>query len=80
MSLGGIHHALKQAVKRTDVEKRVNLHILRHCFASHALEDGLNIRTLQYLLGHQSIKTTMIYLHVSQVPLFKAFSPLDNWA
>lgn len=80
MSLGGIHHALKQAVKRTDVEKRVNLHILRHCFASHALEDGLNIKTLQYLLGHQSIKTTMIYLHVSEVPLSKAFSPLDNWA
>ena len=80
MSLGGIHHALKQAVKRTDIEKRVNLHILRHCFASHALEDGLNIKTLQYLLGHQSIKTTMIYLHVSEVPLSKAFSPLDNWA
>jgi integrase/recombinase XerD len=79
MSLGGIRHALEQAVKRTDIEKRVNLHILRHCFASHALEDGLNIKTLQYLLGHQSINTTMIYLHVSEVPLSKAFSPLDNW-
>ncbi len=79
MSLGGIRHALVQAVKRSGLDKKVNMHILRHCFASHALEDGLNIKTLQYLLGHQSIKTTLIYLHVSEVPLYKAFSPLDNW-
>ncbi len=79
MSLGGIRHALVQAVKRSGLNKKVNMHILRHCFASHALEDGLNIKTLQYLLGHQSIKTTLIYLHVSEVPLYKAFSPLDNW-
>jgi site-specific recombinase XerD len=79
MSLGGIRHALVQAVKRARLTKRVNMHILRHCFASHALEDGLNIKTLQYLLGHQSIKTTLIYLHVSDVPLSKSFSPLDNW-
>ena len=79
MSLGGIRHALVMAAKRSGLKKRVNMHILRHCFASHALEDGLNIKTLQYLLGHQSIKTTLIYLHVSEVPLSKAFSPLDNW-
>ena len=79
MSLGGIKHALDNAVKRSGLAKKVNMHILRHCFASHALEDGLNIKTLQYLLGHQSIKTTLIYLHVSEVPLSKAFSPLDNW-
>ena len=79
MSLGGIRHALLKAVERTDIDKRVNLHILRHCFASHALEDGLNIKTLQYLLGHQSINTTFIYIHVSDVPLSKAFSPLDKW-
>ena len=52
---------------------------LRHCFASHALEDGMNMRTLQDILGHQSMKTTMIYLHVSEVPLYKGFSPFDNW-
>lgn len=79
MSLGGIRHALVKAVSRTTIKKRVNMHILRHCFASHALEDGLNIKTLQYLMGHQSIKTTLIYLHVSDIPLSKAFSPLDNW-
>lgn len=79
MSAGGIRHALKMAVKKSGIKKDMNLHILRHCFASHCLEDGMNIRTLQELLGHASILTTMIYLHVSDIPLLKAFSPLDKW-
>jgi len=78
MTASGLRHALKMAVKKAGI-KKINLHILRHCFASHALEDGMNIRTLQEILGHQSLKTTMIYLHVSEVPLFKGFSPFDNW-
>jgi len=79
MSAGGLRHALIKAVKQSGIKKDINLHILRHCFASHALEDGINIRTLQELLGHASIQTTMIYLHVSDVPLYKAFSPFDKW-
>ena len=78
MTASGLRHALKMAIKRAGI-KQINLHILRHCFASHALEDGMNIRTLQEILGHQSLKTTMIYLHVSEVPLLKGFSPFDNW-
>ena len=79
MTPEGLRHALNTAVKRAGIEKEVNLHILRHCFASHALEEGMNLKTLQYLLGHSSVKTTMIYLHVSEVPMVKAFSPLDAW-
>ncbi len=79
MTPGGLRHALNGAVKRAGINKDVNLHILRHCFASHALEEGINLKTLQYLLGHSTVQTTMIYLHVSEVPLCKAFSPLDAW-
>ncbi len=78
LSKGGIRHALKTAIKKGGT-KEINLHILRHSFASHCLEDGMNIRTLQDILGHSSLKTTMIYLHVSEIPLFKGFSPFDNW-
>jgi site-specific recombinase XerD len=79
MHPSSVRHALKKGLKNSGLKKNINLHILRHCFASHALEGGLNIKTLQHLLGHQSVMTTLIYLHVSDVPLSKAFSPLDRW-
>jgi len=79
MTAAGLRHALNAAVKRAGINKEVNLHILRHCFASHALEEGMNLKTLQYLLGHSTVQTTMVYLHISEVPLVKAFSPLDAW-
>ena len=79
MHPSSVRHALKKGLKNSRLKRNLNMHILRHCFASHALEDGLNIKTLQYLLGHQSILTTLIYLHVSDIPLSKAFSPLDTW-
>lgn len=79
MHPSSVRHAMKKGIKNSGLKRNLNLHILRHCFASHALEDGMNIKTLQYLLGHQSILTTLIYLHVSEVPLSKAFSPLDKW-
>lgn len=79
MHPSSVRHALKKGLKNSGLTRNLNMHILRHCFASHALEDGLNIKTLQHLLGHNSILTTLIYLHVSDIPLSKAFSPLDNW-
>ena len=51
MTPAGLRHALTSAVKRAGINKEVNLHILRHCFASHALEEGMNLKTLQYLLA-----------------------------
>lgn len=79
MSPAGLRHAMTEATKKAGISRNINLHILRHCFASHALEEGMNIKTLQYLMGHSSVLTTMVYLHVSEVPLQKAFSPLDKW-
>lgn len=79
MSAAGLRHAMTEAAKKAGISRNINMHILRHCFASHALEEGMNIKTLQYLMGHSSVHTTMVYLHVSEVPLEKAFSPLDKW-
>jgi integrase/recombinase XerD len=78
MSKGLLRHILGEAKKYSGINKDFCLHTLRHSFATHALEDGMALTTLQALMGHSTIQTTMIYLHVSEVPLFKAFSPLDN--
>jgi integrase/recombinase XerD len=74
-----LRYIMSKALERSGIQKEVSLHTLRHCFASHALEDGMNIRSLQQLLGHASLQSAMIYLHVSEVPLTGAFSPLDSF-
>jgi integron integrase len=69
--------AIKDAVIRANLSKRVTSHSLRHSFATHLLERGVDIRTVQDLLGHSSVETTMIYLHVMQKPGAGSLSPLD---
>ena len=68
------------AAQRARVNKRVTCHTFRHCFATHVLEAGYDIRQVQSLLGHASLKTTMIYTHVMNKPAIAVSSPLDRMA
>lgn len=77
-SAKAISWVMREAVKAAGIAKDVTVHTLRHSYATHLIEDGLNIVTVKDLLGHSKIETTMIYLHIAQCPLVKAHSPLDT--
>ena len=72
-----VWNACAQAARRAGMEKPIHPHTLRHCFATHLLEAGADIRTIQVLLGHSSLKATTIYLHLSRRHLQATASPLD---
>jgi len=73
-----VWHACKQAAERAGITKRVSPHTLRHSYATHLLEAGADLRTIQYLLGHAEIKHTIVYLHLSQKHLHAVTNPLDD--
>jgi site-specific recombinase XerD len=77
-SVKGLSWVFRENLKKTSITKDVNLHSLRHAYATHLLEEGVNIVTLKQLLGHADITTTMIYLHVAQCEHVKPHSPLDS--
>eukprot|EP00903_Cladosiphon_okamuranus_P003934 g3932.t1 len=74
----GVQRSMKRLSEEARIAKRVTCHVLRHSFATHLLEKGRDIRTVQELLGHESVQTTMIYTHVLNDPDRKSGSPLDD--
>ena len=77
-SVKGLSWVMREALKKTTIKKEVNLHSLRHSYATHLLENGVNILSIKELLGHSNITTTMIYLHVASPPSTPVHSPLDT--
>jgi integrase/recombinase XerD len=75
-----VWNACSSAAQRAGLEKRVHPHTLRHCFATHLLEAGADLRTIQLLLGHRDLEETTIYLHLSSRHLSATASPLDSLA
>ncbi len=78
LTRGSLDHLFVRAKKRAGIGKRVSPHSLRHSFATHLLERGVNIRVIQRLLGHRSLRSTEIYTHVAESYVRDTKSPLDD--
>jgi len=73
-----VEHIVKNSAKNAGIKKEVSFHTLRHCFATHLLEAGVNLRQIQQFMGHTSLKTTAVYLHVAHIKTSEFASPLDD--
>jgi integrase/recombinase XerD len=78
LSVRGMQWALREAVKKCKLQKGITLHTLRHSYATHLLEYGMDIVSIKELLGHERIETTLVYLHVARPNRTNLFSPLDR--
>ena len=78
MSQRGMQWAMQEAVKKAEITKRVYLHTLRHSYATHLIEDGLDVYTVSQLLGHENIQSTLLYLHIANRVQRQAHSPFDT--
>ena len=70
-------HLLKKVCRKAGIQKRVSMHTLRHSFATHLLEAGVNLRVIQQMLGHDKIQTTALYTHISLEELRAAPSTME---
>jgi len=73
-----VYNACRRAAKEAGITKRVSPHTFRHSFATHLLENGTDLRTIQLLMGHRNVATTALYTHVSRSTLLSTTSPLDQ--
>lgn len=73
-----LNNIVKHAASRAGIKKNISFHTLRHSFATHMLEKGINLRIIQQFMGHTSIKTTSVYLHIARINPNSIVSPLDN--
>ncbi len=80
ISSSAVQRASQRAARDAGLSKAVTVRMLRHCFATHLLEAGTNIRVIQTLLGHSSVSTTQRYTHISAGTLRATHSPLDDLA
>jgi site-specific recombinase XerD len=78
LSTRQLNRAIHAAALAADLDKRVSMHTLRHCFATHLLEQKVDIRVIQTLLGHKKLETTVTYTHVANDVLRQVISPLDG--
>lgn len=78
ISSTGVQWAMREARKKAGIEKHATVHTLRHSYATHALEMGMDIESLRKNLGHASIQTTMVYLHIANLSSANSFSPFDK--
>ena len=74
----GVQWCIAEAKSKLGIKKKVTSHIFRHTYATHLLEDGLDIVSIKELLGHARIETTLIYLHVANLEKKQKFSPLET--
>ena len=74
----GVQHCLKATLQQSPVRKNVTCHTLRHSYATHLLEAGVHLRVIQVLLGHKSISTTFIYVHLTQGTMADVQKKIDE--
>ena len=78
LGVGAVQQTFRLAMDKAKINKAASVHTLRHSFATHLLEDGVDIVTIKELLGHSNIETTMKYLHVAKINRSTAHSPFDT--
>ena len=79
ISIRCIQKKFKNLVNASNLSEKIHIHTLRHCFATHLLENGTSIFYIMQLLGHSSIETTMIYLHMQSLDKLNIVSPIDKF-